>query len=247
MIRAHSVCKSYNRGDRRVDAVRDVNLEVAEGEFLVIEGISGSGKSTLLQLLGGLDHPDSGTIHIGGQHLGTLSQDGLARLRLLNVGFIFQSFNLIPTLNARDNVEVAMISNGLAHRERRERALALLELVDMAGRWSHVPSKLSGGEQQRVAIARALANQPRVVLADEPTGDLDTNTGVGVIEMLKNLTERNSTTVVVVTHAPYVAEYATRRAVMSDGRLNIDRSASLRESGSNTTAPAGLPQTAVQT
>lgn len=221
MIQTQALCKTHTRGGVRVEAVRDVTMDVARGEFFVIEGISGSGKSTLLQLLGGLDRPTSGTVTLDGSDLSLLTENELAALRLQQVGFVFQSFNLIGTLNARDNVEAALAGQRMKSSECSERALAMLEQVGMQHRWKHIPSRLSGGEQQRVAIARALANNPGLILADEPTGDLDTKTGIGIIEMLKELSERDGTTVVVVTHAPYVAEYASRRAVMADGRLEI--------------------------
>lgn len=221
MIQTQALCKTHTRGGVRVEAVRSVTMDVARGEFFVIEGISGSGKSTLLQLLGGLDRPTSGTVLLGDADLSLLTENQLAALRLHQVGFVFQSFNLIGTLNARDNVEAALAGQRMRSSERSEKAMAMLDQVGMRHRWKHIPSRLSGGEQQRVAIARALANAPGLILADEPTGDLDTKTGIGIIEMLKGLSERDGTTVVVVTHAPYVASYATRRAMMADGELEI--------------------------
>ena len=221
MLKANNLCKRFTIGSRQVNAVNDVSFSVNDGEFFVIEGISGSGKTTLLYLLGGLDQPTSGSVEVDGVDLTSLSENRLAALRLKKIGFIFQSFNLIQTLNAMQNIEAAMVPLGISPRERRERAMELLNVVGMAERWQHLPGKLSGGEQQRVAIARALINRPSLVFADEPTGDLDTKTGVGIVEMLKELTTKNGQTVVVITHAPYVAEYATKRAVMADGSLTM--------------------------
>ncbi|MDN5294347.1 MAG: putative transport system ATP-binding protein [Eubacteriales bacterium] len=221
MIKAVNLSKTYKMGEKKVEAVRKANFEVDKGEFFVIEGVSGSGKTTLLYLLGGLDRPSEGTVEIDGQDITRLSENQLAKFRLKNIGFVFQTFNLIPTLNARENVEAAIVPTGMPAAERIERAMNLLKAVGMENRWHHLPGKLSGGEQQRVAIARALANNPKVVLADEPTGDLDTKTGLKIIEMLKELSLNNGQTVIVVTHAPYVAEYATRRAKMEDGVLTF--------------------------
>lgn len=221
MIKAVNLSKTYRMGEKKVEAVRKANFEVDKGEFFVIEGVSGSGKTTLLYLLGGLDRPSEGTVEIDGQDITRLSENQLAKFRLKNIGFVFQTFNLIPTLNARENVEAAIVPTGMPAAERIERAMNLLKAVGMENRWHHLPGKLSGGEQQRVAIARALANNPKVVLADEPTGDLDTKTGLKIIEMLKELSLNNGQTVIVVTHAPYVAEYATRRAKMEDGVLTF--------------------------
>lgn len=221
MIKAVNLSKTYKMGEKKVEAVRKANFEVDKGEFFVIEGVSGSGKTTLLYLLGGLDRPSEGTVEIDGQDITRLSENQLAKFRLKNIGFVFQTFNLIPTLNARENVEAAIVPTGMPAAERIEKAMNLLKAVGMENRWHHLPGKLSGGEQQRVAIARALANNPKVVLADEPTGDLDTKTGLKIIEMLKELSLNNGQTVIVVTHAPYVAEYATRRAKMEDGVLTF--------------------------
>lgn len=221
MISVKNLSKSYTRGSKQVHAVRAADFDVAAGEFFVIEGISGSGKTTLLYLLGGLDRPSAGTVRINDTDITTLGENNLAALRLNNVGFIFQSFNLVQTLNARDNIEAAMIPTRTKTADRRSRAMELLSAVGMQDRWDHIPSRLSGGEQQRVAIARALANKPALIFADEPTGDLDTKTGIEIIEMLKKLTEVEKQTVVIVTHAPYVAKYATRTATMADGVLTV--------------------------
>lgn len=219
MLEAIDLSKIYERGSHPVEAVKKVNFSIKLQEFFVIEGISGSGKTTLLYLLGGLDRPSSGKIKIDGIEITSLNENKLTAFRLNKVGFVFQSFNLIQTLNARENVEAAMVPLGTKPYERKERAMELLRKVGMEQRWHHLPGKLSGGEQQRVAIARALVNKPRLIIADEPTGDLDTKTGVSIIEMLKELTIKEEQSVVIVTHAPYVADYATKRALMADGHL----------------------------
>ncbi|MCL6473391.1 MAG: ABC transporter ATP-binding protein [Firmicutes bacterium] len=224
MIEAISLNKTFLMGSREVEAVKEANFKVKAGEFFVIEGISGSGKTTLLYLLGGLDRPTSGSVRINGVDIARMGENKLAALRLNKIGFVFQSFNLIQTLNARENIEAAMVPAQVKAPERRERAMQLLRMVGMEDRWHHLPGKLSGGEQQRVAIARALANNPGIILAVEPTGDLDTKTGVSIIEMLKELTMEQGQTVIIVTHAPYVADYATKRATMADGVLSLQES-----------------------
>ena len=215
MYELNEVEKAY--GDVR--AVDEVDLTVTEGEFLVIAGASGSGKTTLLQLLGGLDRPTAGTIVFEGSDLAAMSDAELTRMRLETVGFVFQQFNLIPTLTARQNVEAALAPADVARDERRRRADELLGGVGLAGRVDHLPSQLSGGEQQRVAIARALANEPRVLLADEPTGNLDTRTGDEIIALLERLVVERNLTIVLITHDQAIAERAPRRVRMRDGRL----------------------------
>ena len=209
----------YRTGGGQVAALDGVTLSIGPGELLAVEGPSGSGKSTLLQLLGALDRPTSGSITFDGRELARLTDRELTRVRSRDIGFVFQSFNLIPTLTAAENVEVAMVPLGTGRHDRRTRAAALLEKVGLAGRAAHLPSRLSGGEQQRVAIARALANDPRVILADEPTGNLDSATAREVIDVLRALSVEQGVTVVVVTHEEEVAALATRRVRLRDGRL----------------------------
>jgi putative ABC transport system ATP-binding protein len=209
----------FRRGDAIIRAVDGVDMTVAAGEFVVLEGPSGSGKTTLLQLLGALDRPSEGRVMFDGQNLGALGDRGLAALRLRAFGFVFQQFNLIPTLDAVENVEIALAPTGVRRAESRRRSLSLLSEVGLDGRGSHLPGELSGGEQQRVAIARALAVEPRVILADEPTGNLDTKTGAEVIDLLAGLAARHGTTVVVATHDGQLASRAQRRLAMRDGRL----------------------------
>ncbi len=215
----HGVGRVYSQSTNQVHAVRDVDLEIDRGEFLVVVGPSGSGKTTLLQLLGALDRPTDGQIDFEGRDLARLGDAELTELRLRTIGFIFQQFNLIPTLTAAQNVEVALAPSGLGGDARRARSHELLESVGLGGRAHHLPSQLSGGEQQRVAIARALANNPHVLLADEPTGNLDTATGEEIMALLKDLSTRSGHTVVLITHDAEIAAEAPRVIRMQDGRL----------------------------
>jgi putative ABC transport system ATP-binding protein len=215
----HGVARIFGDGTAQVPAVRDVDLEIDRGEFVVVVGPSGSGKTTLLQLLGTLDRPTGGEILFEGRELAQLGDRELAKLRLKTIGFIFQQFNLIPTLTAAQNVEAALAPNGLEAGTRRARVQELLQSVGLAGRADHLPSQLSGGEQQRVAIARALANEPNVLLADEPTGNLDTATGEEIMTLLKWLSTDRGHTVVLITHEVEIASQAPRVIQMQDGRL----------------------------
>ena len=213
------VTRSFRQGAAEVIAVNNVDLEVYPGEFLVIAGPSGSGKTTLLQLLGGLDRPTAGVLLFEDRDLARMGDADLTRLRLETFGFVFQQFNLIPTLTARENIEVALAPTGITSARRRSHADVLLDAVGLAGRATHLPSKLSGGEQQRVAIARALANEPRVLLADEPTGNLDVGTGEEVLAVLRELAAEQGRAVVLITHDPSVARSASRLVRMRDGRI----------------------------
>jgi putative ABC transport system ATP-binding protein len=213
------VGKSFARGPAIINAVLDVDLAIESGEVVAIEGPSGSGKTTLLQLLGALDRPSNGRVVFEERDLAQLGDGDLAELRLRSFGFVFQQFNLIPTLTALENVEAKLAPTGIAADELTERSQALLAEVGLADRASHLPAHLSGGEQQRVAIARALSVEPRVILADEPTGNLDTTTGGEVIELLAGLAARRGTTVIVATHDAALAGRAPRRLAMRDGRL----------------------------
>ena len=213
------VGKAFARGPAVIHAVEDVDLTIEPGEFVAIEGPSGSGKTTLLQLLGALDRPSSGRVFFAGRDLAGLPDAELAELRLRAFGFVFQQFNLIPTLTALENVEAKLAPAGVPSPALRERAETLLAEVGLADRAGHLPSHLSGGEQQRVAIARALALEPQVILADEPTGNLDTKTGADVVESLAGLAARRGTTVIVATHDAALAGRAPRRLTMCDGRL----------------------------
>jgi putative ABC transport system ATP-binding protein len=213
------VSKTYTLGGHQVQAVRDVELTIASGDAVAVVGPSGSGKTTLLQLLGGLDRSSGGDVLFEGRDLARMGDSELSALRLGTFGFVFQQFNLIPTLTAAQNVEVSLAPRGGKASERRDKVLHLLDSVGLADRAQHVPSRLSGGEQQRVAIARALANEPHVLLADEPTGNLDSSTGAEIIDLLLSLSEEGTRTVVVVTHDAEIAARAHRIIRMQDGRL----------------------------
>ena len=214
-----NVSKQFTKGPMNVTAVNVVSLTIGAGEFVALEGPSGSGKTTLLQLLGALDRPSSGHVFFEGRDLGELKDNDLAELRLRAFGFVFQHYNLIPTLTAVQNVELALAPTGVKGAELRDRALALLTEVGLEPRASHLPSQLSGGEQQRVSIARALVVEPRVILADEPTGNLDTKTGADIIELLLSLANEHGTTVIVATHDTGLASRAPRNLAMRDGAL----------------------------
>jgi len=220
-----AVSRLFRRGPSTVRALDGVDLEVAAGEFVALVGPSGSGKTTLLQLLGALDRPSEGTVRFEDNDLGAMGDGALAELRLRTFGFVFQQFNLIPTLTALDNVEASIAPTGVDDDEARARSLALLQEVGLVDRAQHLPAQLSGGEQQRVAIARALVKEPRVVLADEPTGNLDTKTGADVIALLAGLASAHGATVVVATHDESLAAMAPRRLTVRDGRLTDEASA----------------------
>jgi putative ABC transport system ATP-binding protein len=211
------VGRRYGQGATEVRALEGMDLRIAAGEFVVVAGPSGSGKTTLLQLLGALDRPTDGVVRFEGRDLTGLGDGELARLRLGELGFVFQQFNLIPTLTARQNVEAALAPTAADTTARHLRAGELLEAVGLAARSEHLPSQLSGGEQQRVAIARALANDPRVLLADEPTGNLDSATGREILALLRQLADNRGLTIIVVTHDPTIADDAPRVVHMRDG------------------------------
>jgi putative ABC transport system ATP-binding protein len=211
----------FQMGGATIKAVDGVDLTLTAEELVAIEGPSGSGKTTLLQLLGALDQPSSGEVLFEGRDLSSLGDGELAELRLRSFGFVFQQFNLIPTLTALENVEAGLAPIGLADSELRGRALAMLGEVGLDDRARHLPAQLSGGEQQRVAIARALSTEPRVVLADEPTGNLDSRSGADVIALLTSLAHKHGTTVIVATHDADLAARAPRRLLMRDGRVTV--------------------------
>ena len=219
MYELRQVTRRYRRGPTSIAAVDGVDLQIPDGQFLVIAGRSGSGKTTLLQLLGGLDRPTAGQVFFDGHNLSSLPDGKLTELRLRTFGFIFQQFNLIPTLSAQENVEAALAPAGVKGEARRSRAGELLAEIGLDDRARHLPSQLSGGEQQRVAIARALANRPRVILADEPTGNLDSKTGDEIITLLRSLSQQHGQSVILVTHDRSVATSAVRSLSMRDGRL----------------------------
>ena len=227
IIKLESVWKTYKMGDVEVNALQDLNLDVKQGEFLAIMGPSGSGKSTAVNMIGCLDVPTKGRVTLEQHDISRLSESELAQIRGKKIGFIFQQFNLIPTLTALENVMLPMIFQGLDENERIERATKLLELVDLGDRINHKPTELSGGQQQRVAIARALANNPEVIIADEPTGNLDSKTGAIVLDFLEKLHKNESKTIVMVTHDAALSKVAERIEFLKDGaivkRLNNNR------------------------
>jgi putative ABC transport system ATP-binding protein len=221
MYKLTGVNKIYRKGRRTVPAVRDLDLVIEDGEWLAVQGRTGHGKTTLLQLLGGLDRPTSGIIEFDGQDLAQLREAQVTRVRAVSIGFIFQTFNLIPTLSAAENVEAALIPLRTGLAERRRRVAAALESVGLGDRARHLPGELSGGQQQRVAIARALVKDPKVLLADEPTGNLDEDTRDEIIGLLGQLWRELGLTLVLVTHDSSLARQAQRAGVMSKGRLTI--------------------------
>ncbi|TML94770.1 MAG: ABC transporter ATP-binding protein [Actinobacteria bacterium] len=219
MFELRGVSRYYGGGTREVRAVDAIDLRIDPGEFLVVAGPSGSGKTTLLQLLGALDRPTEGEILFERRDLARLPDAELTQLRLETIGFVFQQFNLIPTLTARQNVEVALAPQRLSRSEREDRVSELLEAVGLGPRGEHLPSELSGGEQQRVSIARALANRPRILLADEPTGNLDSATGEEIVALLRSISDQRGEAVVLITHDASIAARAGRVVRMQDGRL----------------------------
>lgn len=220
ILESRSVVREYRMKAETVRALSDVSVSVERGEFVAILGSSGSGKSTLLNLFGGLDRPTGGEILFDGKSLAPLSSWDMSRYRLRSVGMIFQSFNLIPTMTARENVSLALAFAGLNKSDRRRRSLELLNRVGLSQRADHLPSELSGGEQQRVSIARAIANEPQVLLADEPTGNLDSNRATEVINLLDEMRQRNGKTIVLITHDHELASrYATHIVRLKDGKV----------------------------
>ncbi|MCX8104139.1 MAG: ABC transporter ATP-binding protein [Candidatus Bipolaricaulota bacterium] len=218
MIQLKNIQKIYPMGEVSVPALRGIDLTIQPGEFVAIMGPSGSGKSTLMHLLGCLDLPSDGLVQLDGHDVTKLDEDTLAQIRGKKIGFVFQTFNLIPTLTALENVELPLFFQGVPRQERRARAAELLSKVGLGERMHHKPAQLSGGERQRVAIARALANDPEIILADEPTGNLDSETGQTILELLAQL-HREGKTIILVTHNPEAAAYAQRILRIKDGRL----------------------------
>jgi len=217
LLEAKGLNKTYRMGKVLVPALREITFDVKEGEFVAVFGPSGSGKSTLLHLLGGLDRPDEGEVSIDGISFSTLNDNELAEVRLRKIGFVFQFFNLLPRLNALRNVEIPLTLADLPEKESIKKAEDMLKLVGLEDRMNHRPSEMSGGEQQRVAIARALINDPKIVLADEPTGNLDTTTGGEIVQLMKRLNKEKGQTFVVVTHDPAIAETADQILYLKDG------------------------------
>jgi putative ABC transport system ATP-binding protein len=218
LVELRNVSKVYRLGDEEIRALDDITLDIDEGEFISIIGPSGSGKSTLMHILGCLDSPTHGTIKLDGTMIQDASSRELAAIRNRKIGFVFQFFNLLPKLNVVQNVELPMIYSGIPARERRNRAMKALESVELANRAKHRPSQLSGGQQQRAAIARALVNSPRIVFADEPTGNLDSHTGEAILQLFRQLS-REGRTIVLVTHDPEIAAVTPRKIEIRDGKI----------------------------
>ena len=221
MYKLTNVTKDYAKGRQTVQALRGVNLQIADGEWLAIQGPTGHGKSTLLQILGGLDRPSSGSVDFDGRDLALLRETAMTKVRAQSIGFNFQTFNLIPTLSAQENVETALVPLGVSGTSRKARAAEALSSVGLGDRLRHLPSELSGGQQQRVAIARALVKEPTVLLADEPTGNLDEDTRDEIIGLLEKLWQDSGLTLILVTHDSSIARRAQRLGTMKNGKLTV--------------------------
>jgi len=227
IVEIRNLSKSYVRGSQPIRVLEDITFDIAEGEFLALMGPSGSGKSTLLNLIAGIDRVDTGTITVGGVEITTLSETELAGWRAVNVGFIFQFYNLIPVLTAFENVELPLTLTGLSKKERREHVAMALRVVNLADRVEHYPAELSGGQQQRVAIARALVTDPAILVADEPTGDLDRVSAGDVLDLMARLNREFGKTIIMVTHDPKAAEKANIIRHLEKGVLNADHETAL--------------------
>ncbi len=222
MVECQGVTKIYRQGEVTVPALRGVDLSVEAGEFTALAGPSGSGKTTLLNLIGGLDRPDEGSIVVAGNDYAEMKDSRMAELRLRHIGFVFQAYNLIPVLSALENVEYVMLLQGVPAEERRKRAREILDEVGLEGRYSHRPAELSGGQRQRVAVARAIVSNPSIVLADEPTANLDSQTGTALLKMMAEMNERRQVTFIFSTHDRQVMEFARRLVRIKDGRVDED-------------------------
>jgi len=222
--------KTFKQGDIEVHALKNINFSVDKGEFLCLSGPSGSGKTTLLNMIGGLDNVTSGEVIIGEQKVHQMHRGELARMRLNSIGFIFQAYNLIPVLSALENVEFVMQIQGVANDERRQRAMEILKEVGLTGMENRRPSELSGGQQQRVAVARAIVSRPELVLADEPTANLDSNTASQLMQLFRNLNQSHQTTFILSTHDPMVMNFAKRLIRLKDGEIESDQIQEKRES-----------------
>ncbi|MDY4761085.1 ABC transporter ATP-binding protein [Streptococcus thoraltensis] len=227
LMQLKGITKSYRNGEQELQVLKGIDLTVREGDFLAIMGPSGSGKSTLMNIIGLLDSPSSGSYDLDGQSVSGLSSKALAKVRNQEIGFVFQQFFLLSKMNALQNVELPLIYGGVSVSKRKQLAKEFLEKVELGDRTKHLPSELSGGQKQRVAIARALVNNPAIILADEPTGALDTKTGTQIMELLQSLNDEGKT-IIMVTHEPEIADYAKRKIVIRDGEMTLDTTNSVR-------------------
>lgn len=225
LVTVRNVEKVFRRGGEDVRVLSSLDLDIAEGEFLALMGPSGSGKSTLLNLLAGLDRPTAGSVEVAGQRIDSLSRRQLAHWRAAHVGFVFQFYNLLPVLSTERNIELPLLLTNLSSSQRKQHVATALEIVGLTHRAKHTPRTLSGGEQQRVGIARAIVTDPTLILADEPTGDLDRKTGDGILDLLQALNREHGKTIIMVTHDPHAAERASRRLQMVDGQVSSEMAA----------------------
>jgi putative ABC transport system ATP-binding protein len=223
IVTCSEVKKTYRQGQVKVQALRGISLSIKKGDFLALAGPSGSGKTTMLNIIGGLDSADSGKVSVNGNALEEMNQSQLANLRLYHIGFVFQAFNLIPVLSAAENVEYVMLLQGIPQAERRQRARSILDDVGLGDKYNRRPAELSGGQQQRVAVARAIVSNPSIVLADEPTANLDSKTGKGLLDMMKKMNQEKRVTFIFSTHDRMVMNYAGRLLRIRDGRLADDQ------------------------
>jgi len=222
MINIHNITKTYNRGATKVEALKEVSFSIKNGEMVALMGASGSGKSTLLSLIGGLDKCDSGSISVDEENISALNAQKLADFRREKIGFVFQQFHLIPTLSVVENIILPLLPSGIKRADCYSVAKEALEKVGLGAREKHLPGELSGGEQQRVAIARALVNKPKIILADEPTGDLDSKTGEKILELLQALNQKEKVTIIIATHYDKIAQKTKRKIVLKDGKVIED-------------------------
>jgi len=219
IVHCRNLGKTYRQGDISVKALNGINFDIVKGEFVALAGPSGSGKTTLLNLIGGLDRPDAGEVVVNGRSFHDLSASQLAELRLHHIGFVFQAYNLIPVLSARENVEYVMLLQGVDAAERRERSRAILDEVGLENKYDRRPAELSGGQQQRVAVARAIVSNPSLVLADEPTANLDSKTGEGLLKIMREMNAKKEVTFIFSTHDKMVMDYARRLVILQDGKI----------------------------
>jgi len=225
LVNMRGVEKVFHRGSEDIHVLHNLDLQIPRGEFLALMGPSGSGKSTLLNLMAGLDRPSNGSVAVDGQQIDQLSRRQLAHWRASNIGFVFQFYNLLPVLSAERNIELPLLLTSLSKKERMQHVDAALRIVGLEHRAKHTPRTLSGGEQQRVGIARAIVTDPSLILADEPTGDLDRKTGDGILDLLQSLNRQHGKTIVMVTHDPHAASHASRRLYLLDGQLSSEMAA----------------------